>query len=73
MEAILDNLCKIKDMRVVSRNSMEQYRNNPNLEMYNEALSMLKIQITLMRDNNISDEIGLLGYKWAYGAKRKSS
>ena len=29
MEAILDNLCKIQDMRVVSRNSVEQYRNNP--------------------------------------------
>jgi len=29
MEAILDSLCKIKDMRVVSRNSVEQYRNNP--------------------------------------------
>ena len=29
MEAILDNLCKIQDMRVVSRNSVEQYRDNP--------------------------------------------
>jgi len=29
MEAILDNLCKIEDMRVVSRNSVEQYRNDP--------------------------------------------
>jgi TolB-like protein/Flp pilus assembly protein TadD len=29
MEAILDNLSKIHDMRVVSRNSTEQYRNNP--------------------------------------------
>jgi TolB-like protein/Tfp pilus assembly protein PilF len=29
MEAIFDNLCKIKDLRVVSRNSVEQYRNNP--------------------------------------------
>jgi TolB-like protein len=29
MEAILDNLCKINDIRVVSRNSVEQYRNNP--------------------------------------------
>jgi len=28
MEAILNNLCKIEDMRVVSRNSVEQYRNN---------------------------------------------
>lgn len=28
MEAILDNLCKIKDLRVVSRTSTEQYRNN---------------------------------------------
>ena len=29
MEEILDNLCKIKDLRVISRNSVEQYRNNP--------------------------------------------
>jgi len=29
MESILDNLCKIKDLRVVSRTSVEQYRNNP--------------------------------------------
>ena len=29
MEAILNNLCKIQDLRVVSRNSVEQYRNNP--------------------------------------------
>jgi len=28
MEAILDNLCKIKNLRVVSRTSVEQYRNN---------------------------------------------
>jgi TolB-like protein/AraC-like DNA-binding protein len=28
MEAILDNLSKIKDLRVVSRTSVEQYRNN---------------------------------------------
>ncbi len=29
MESILDNLSKIEDMRVVSRTSVEQYRNNP--------------------------------------------
>ena len=29
MEAILDNLCKIKDLRVVARTSVEQYRDNP--------------------------------------------
>jgi len=29
MEAILDNLCKIKDLRVVGRTSVEQYRNAP--------------------------------------------
>ena len=29
MESILDNLCKIKDLRVVSRTSVEQYRDNP--------------------------------------------
>lgn len=29
MESILDNLCKIEDLRVVSRNSTEQYRHNP--------------------------------------------
>jgi TolB-like protein len=29
MEAILNNLCKIEDLRVVSRTSVEQYRNNP--------------------------------------------
>ena len=29
MESILDNLCKIEDLRVVSRNSVEQYRQNP--------------------------------------------
>ena len=29
MESILDNLCKIKDLRVVSRTSTEQYRDNP--------------------------------------------
>ena len=29
MESILDNLCKIEDIRVVSRNSVEQYRDNP--------------------------------------------
>lgn len=29
MDAILDNLSKIKDLRVVSRTSVEQYRNNP--------------------------------------------
>ncbi|MCJ7716882.1 MAG: hypothetical protein MUO54_10250 [Anaerolineales bacterium] len=28
MESILDNLCKIHDLRVVSRTSVEQYRNN---------------------------------------------
>ena len=28
MEAILNNLCKIEDLRVVSRTSVEQYRNN---------------------------------------------
>lgn len=28
MESVLDNLCKIKDLRVVSRTSVEQYRNN---------------------------------------------
>ena len=28
MESILDNLCKIKDLRVVSRTSVEQYRDN---------------------------------------------
>ena len=27
MEAILDNLCKIKDLKVISRTSVEQYRN----------------------------------------------
>jgi len=27
MEAILDNMCKIKDLRVISRTSVEQYRN----------------------------------------------
>jgi len=27
MESILDNLCKIKDLRVISRTSVEQYRN----------------------------------------------
>ena len=29
MEEILDNLCKIEDLRVVSRSSVEQYRNEP--------------------------------------------
>jgi len=29
MEAILDNLCKIEDLRVVGRTSVEQYRNAP--------------------------------------------
>jgi len=29
MESILDNLCKIEDLRVVSRTSVEQYRDNP--------------------------------------------
>ena len=29
MESILDNLCKIADLRVVSRTSVEQYRDNP--------------------------------------------
>jgi len=29
MEAILDNLCKIEDLRVPGRTSVEQYRNNP--------------------------------------------
>ena len=29
MESILDNLSKIKDLRVVSRTSVEQYRDNP--------------------------------------------
>jgi TolB-like protein len=29
MEAILDNLCKIEDIRVVGRTSVEQYRNAP--------------------------------------------
>ena len=31
MEDILDNLCKIKDLRVISRTSVEQYRNNTQL------------------------------------------
>jgi TolB-like protein/Tfp pilus assembly protein PilF len=29
MDAILDNLCKIKDLRVISRTSVEQYRDSP--------------------------------------------
>lgn len=29
MEAILNNLCKIEDLRVISRTSVEQYRDNP--------------------------------------------
>jgi len=29
MEAIIDNLCKIEDLRVVGRTSVEQYRNAP--------------------------------------------
>jgi TolB-like protein/Flp pilus assembly protein TadD len=29
MEAILDHLCKIEDLRVISRTSVEQYRNQP--------------------------------------------
>ncbi len=29
MESILDNLCRLEDLRVVSRNSVEQYRNDP--------------------------------------------
>lgn len=29
MDAILDNLCKIEGLRVVSRNSVEQYRDHP--------------------------------------------
>ena len=29
MEVILDNLCKIEDLRVVSRSSVEQYRDKP--------------------------------------------
>jgi TolB-like protein/AraC-like DNA-binding protein/Tfp pilus assembly protein PilF len=29
MESILNNLCKIEDLRVVSRTSVEQYRNRP--------------------------------------------
>ncbi len=29
MEAILDNLCKIEDLRVPGRTSVEQYRDNP--------------------------------------------
>jgi TolB-like protein/Flp pilus assembly protein TadD len=29
MESVLDNLSKIEDLRVISRNSVEQYRNNP--------------------------------------------
>lgn len=29
MEAILNNLCKIEDLRVVPRNSVEQYRDHP--------------------------------------------
>jgi TolB-like protein/AraC-like DNA-binding protein/Tfp pilus assembly protein PilF len=29
MEAILNNLCKIEDLKVISRTSVEQYRDNP--------------------------------------------
>jgi len=29
MESILNNLCKIQDLRVISRTSVEKYRNNP--------------------------------------------
>jgi len=29
MESILDNLCKIEDLRVISRNSVEKYRDKP--------------------------------------------
>jgi len=29
MESVLNNLSKIEDLRVISRNSVEQYRNNP--------------------------------------------
>jgi len=36
-----------------------------NLEKYNEALTMLQIQIKLMGNDNISDELGLLGYAYA--------
>jgi len=51
----------------------DSYPNNPynywwcavfysELGMYNEAISMLQTQITYMENDNITDEIGLLGY-----------
>jgi len=43
------------------------------LGMYNEALSMLRTQISLMGDDNTSDEIGLQGYLYGrLGQKEKA-
>ena len=45
MEAILDNLCKISDLRVVSRTSVEQYRNN--IKPVQEIAEEMKVSYVL--------------------------
>jgi TolB-like protein/Flp pilus assembly protein TadD len=66
MEAILDNLCKIEDLRVVSRNSVEQYRDNPKptLEVAEEMKVIYVLEGSGHRDgNNIRLFIQLLDGK----------
>ena len=53
MEAIHDNLCKIGDLRVVSRTSVEQYRNN--LKPVQEIAGEMKVSYVL-EGSGLKDE-----------------
>ncbi len=53
MEAIHDNLCKIGDIRVVSRTSVEQYRNN--LKPVQEIAGEMKVSYVL-EGSGLKDE-----------------
>jgi len=80
MEAILDNLCKISDLRVVSRTSVEQYRNH--LKPVREIAGEMKVSYVLegsgMKDgDNIRLTIQLIDaihdrHIWSNSYNRKS-
>ena len=53
MEAIHDNLCKIGDLRVVSRTSVEQYRNN--LKPVQEIAGEMKVSY-ILEGSGLKDE-----------------
>jgi TolB-like protein/lipoprotein NlpI len=81
MEAILDNLCKIGELRVVSRTSVEQYRDN--LKSVQEIAGEMKVSYVLegsgLKDEgNIRLTIQLIDaihdrHIWSQTYNRKSS